>query len=387
MNSRRGFSLLEMMIALVVLSFVMASTVSVLRSQSRGFQRGNDQLEMGQNIRYAAAAVDRVVRTAGAGVANEQPVFIYGGNDVVAVNANYWSRLPDGCAVNTNPDVPAGALDVLPVGSAAALPNTTYLYPSMTFLTSGRCASETIVFYLRPDSTTADVNDFALYQRVNVLPPELVARNLYAYPGRPFFEYFVHPLTAASGRDSLVIAGAAGSGVVLPIVHTVVRHGSAGDTATVAIADSVKAVRLNVRVTNGRTGTDQRYRDVSSVTTMPNNGLVQLRTCGSAPILSGTLGATPNVSGAPQVTLTWPAAADETAGETDVTQYNVYRRLQADPVFGSAVMTVPAGSPGGYTLVDGGVTAATSYVYAVTAQDCSPSQSGQLVSAAVTTAP
>jgi hypothetical protein len=50
-------------------------------------------------------------------------------------------------------------------------------------------------------------------------------------------------------------------------------------------------------------------------------------------------------------------------------------------------MTVPAGSPGGYTLVDGGVTAATSYVYAVTAQDCSPSQSGQLVSAAVTTAP
>jgi hypothetical protein len=83
------------------------------------------------------------------------------------------------------------------------------------------------------------------------------------------------------------------------------------------------------------------------------------------------------------VMLQWPASFDEAGGETDVNQYNVYRRRQVDPAFGSSLITLPAGQPAPYTFVDNGVLAGVDYVYAVAAQDCTPSESGRLMSAAV----
>jgi prepilin-type N-terminal cleavage/methylation domain-containing protein len=382
---RRGFSLIELMITLVVLSLVMGSAVSLLSSQNKYFRRSGDQLEMSQSLRHAAMTVERALRTTGAGVASEQPMFVYGGPNVVVFNTNYWASIPDGCAVNLNPDAPAGALDVLPVGQAFVVPNTAYTYPSMTYTAGGLCAAETIMFFLRPDSATADANDFALFQKVNALPAELVARNLYAFPGRPFFEYFVHVAPPSTGRDSLVIAGTTGSGVALPIIHTQMRHGALADTGIVAVADSVKAVRVNMQVSNGRTGIDRRTRDVAAVTYLPNNGLVQLRTCGSAPIFTGNVTAVASLPGlSPNVRLTWPASIDENAGETDVPQYLVYRRLVAAPLFGDPIATVPAGQLN-YTWDDGSVDPATTYVYGITAQDCTPSESAMRVSPAVTT--
>jgi hypothetical protein len=341
-------------------------------------------------MRYAVSTVDRMLRTTGAGVANQQPMFIYGGDNVVAFNSNYTNNLQDFCAVNVNPDAPAGSFEILPVASAYVLPNTAFLYPSMTYA-AGACLAETIVFYFRPDSTTPDPADFVLMQKVNAMPADLVAKNLFAYPGRPFFQYFVHPrtlLVPPAARDSLVIAGVAGSGIVLPIQHSVGVHGSpadsAGDPSNSYLADSVKAVRINVRVSNGLTGNEQRLRDISTVVSLPNNGLVQFRDCGTAPLLSGALAVTPNLPGQPpSVMLRWPASYDEAAGETDVSQYNIYRKELADPSFGSTLMTVPAGLPPPYTWIDEGVEAGTDYVYAIAAQDCSPAESVQLTSATV----
>jgi hypothetical protein len=171
-------------------------------------------------------------------------------------------------------------------------------------------------------------------------------------------------------------------------VHTLSIHGSVGDTAgsTTALADSVKAVRVNIRVTNGLTGADKRFNDMSTTIKLPNNGLIQLQSCGDAPLFvgGGGLNVAPNGGGAPPaVTLTWPASIDEASGQTDVTQYNVYRRLQTDPAFGSALTTVPAGGVATYTFVDGGVVAGTNYVYGITAQDCNPAESSMLISAVV----
>lgn len=386
--NRAGFSLIELLISLVMLGLIMGSTVMLFRSQSTSFRVGGQRLEMTQNGRYALATIDRVLRTAGAGVANQQPMFIYGGNDVVAFNTNYVSTTTDNCAVNINPDAPAGSVDVLPVGSAGVLPNTAFVYPAMTYAATS-CRAETIVFYFTPDLSTTTSGDFVLMQRTNVLAPELVASNLEAYPGRPFFEYYVHPRSLTvppATRDSLVLANNPGSGITLPIVHNVAVHGAVADSAgsTSALADSVKAVRINVRVTNGLTGVDRRTRDLSMMVKLHNNGLVQLRSCGTRPILTGVLTTTPNVAGdPPAVTLTWPASIDEASGETDVTQYNIYRRLQADPSFGSPLNTVPSGGVATYTFADGGVIAGETYVYAVVAQDCSPAESAALVSAPV----
>ena len=389
-GNRSGFTLIELMLTMVILSMVMGVTLSVFRSQTRSFQLGGERMDLFQNMRYAVSTVDRVLRTAGAGVANQQPMFIYGGNSVVAFNSNYTHNLQDNCAVNINPDAPPGSFEILPVASAYQLPNTGVNYPAMTYAAT-TCLAETIIFYLRPDSSTTDIgDDFVLMQRVNAMPAQRVARNIMAFPGRPFFEYFVHPRTMVvppAARDSLVIAGAAGSGIVLPIIHSVAVHGSPADSAADPsnsfLADSVKAVRINLRVSNGRLGADQRVRDISTTVSLPNNGLVQLKTCGSTPMLLGALVAAPNVAGdPPSVTLQWPASFDEAAGETDITQYNVYRRLLAEP-FGSALLTIPAGQPPPYVLVDNGVDAGVDYVYAVGAQDCTPSESVRLTSGTV----
>jgi prepilin-type N-terminal cleavage/methylation domain-containing protein len=386
-----GFTLIELMLTMVILSIVMGATIAIFRSQTRSFQLGGERMDLFQNMRYAVSTVDRVLRTAGSGVANQQPMFIYGGNSVVAFNSNYTSALQDFCAVNVNPDAPPGSLGIMPVGSAYQLPNTGFTYPAMTYATSTVCRAETIIFYLRPDSSTTDIgDDFVLMQRVNALPADRVARNIMAFPGRPFFEYFVHPRTLVvppAARDSLVIAGTAGSGIVLPIIHSAAIHGSVADgpldPSNSFLADSVKAVRINFRVSNGRAGADQRVRDISTTVSLPNNGLVQLKGCGSTPMLLGGLVVAANTAGdPPSVTLQWPASFDEAAGETDVNQYNVYRRLLAEP-FGSALLTIPAGQPPPYVLVDNGVDAGADYVYAVGAQDCTPSESLLLTSGTV----
>ncbi len=161
----------------------------------------------------------------------------------------------------------------------------------------------------------------------------------------------MHPRTLPvppSTRDSLVQANLAGSGVPLPIVHSSNVHGSAtdslGDPSNSYLADSVKAVRINIRVSNGRTGAALRTRDVSTITSLPNNGLVQIKTCGTTPLLGGALTITqPGGAGTP-VRLSWVASVDEAAGESDVTQYNIYRRdVLLEPSFGSVLLTVPAG--------------------------------------------
>ena len=389
LNRSAGFTLVELMLALVVLSIVMTATISVFRMQTRTFRTGGERLELYQNLRYAVSTVDRMLRTTGAGVANQQPMFIYGGEDVVAFNANHTSDVQDNCAVNINPDAPAGSFEMLTVADAFEFPNTTFTYPAANY-PAGACRAETIVFYFRPDSSTVDEeNDFVLMLRVNAMPAELVARNIFAYPGRPFFEYFVHPrqlLVPPATRDSLVRANAPGSGIVLPIRHSVAIHGSAADSANDPsnsfLADSVKAVRLNIQVSNGLTGAERRSRDVSTVIGLPNNGLVQLKTCGTSPLLTGALGAEENTVGnPPSVSLLWPGSFDDGGGETDVTQYNIYRReVLTEPVFGSAMISIPAGQPPPYVFVDNGVAAGIDYVYAVAAQDCSPAESATLVS-------
>ena len=393
LRSRRdaGFTLVEMLVTMVILSLVMTATITLLRTQTRTFRISGQKMELSQNMRYAVGTIDRALRTAGAGVANQQPMFIYGGNDIVAFNSNFTNVNQDRCAVNINPDAPVGSYEILPLASAYTFPNTVFNYPSANY-TSTTCLAETILFYFRPDSSTAEPNDFVLMQKVNAMPADLVAKNLFAYPGRPFFQYFVHPtslIVPPAARDSLVLAGAAGSGIVLPIRHSVAIHGSPADSAldpsNSYLADSVKAVRINIRVSNGLTGAEQKTRDVSSVVELPNNGLVQLKDCGTAPLLNGGLTVTPNGAGnPPAVTLQWNASFDEAAGETDVSQYNIYRRLLADPGFGSTLITVPAtGQAFPYVFVDNGVLAGTDYVYAVGAQDCTPSESARLISATV----
>jgi prepilin-type N-terminal cleavage/methylation domain-containing protein len=392
-HGRAGFTLIEMLITLVVLSVVMGATLTVFQNQTSSFRSSGERLELFQNMRYAITTIDRYLRTAGAGVTSQQPMFIYGGNDVIVFNTNYTNNLQDNCAVNINPDAPVGSFEMLRAAQSYTLPNTAFVYPAVDYPASP-CDAETVVFYFRPDSTTADATDFMLIQRVNAQLPDLVARNLHAYPGRPFFEYLLHPRTLPvppAARDSLVQANIAGSGVALPIVHRAAVHGSPtdslGDPSNSYLADSVKAVRINLRVGNGQTGVNRRTRDVSSMTSLPNNGLVQVKTCGTSPLLGGVLTLTQPAGPGTAIHLEWVGSVDEAAGEGDVTQYNIYRRLAFEP-FGSVLVTIPAGQPSPYAWEDNSsFTAGQAYVWGVAAQDCTPAESGLLTSAAFVPVP
>jgi prepilin-type N-terminal cleavage/methylation domain-containing protein len=384
---RRGLSLVELLIAMVVVSGLLGSVVLALRSQSGAFRRGSARAEMLTNGRYAMQQVDRLLRTAGAGTSSSQPTIVYADSNLVAFNADYWTTTTDTslirCAVYRDPDAPAGSLDALTSSTAITIPGTSYTYPKATYLpASANCSAETIMLYFRPDSTTAEANDWVLLQRINRQEPVVIARNLFRQATRPFFEYFVHPRTPSTGIDSLVIAGVAGSGITLPMLDSVTIQGGAADTGRATWADSIKAVRVNVRAAT-TSGTAVATRDISFVTPLQNNGLVQLRTCGDAPLFTGTLAAAVQTTPTLQVTLSWPISADESGGETDVLQYNVYRRRTTDAAWGPAKYTVPVSGTATYGFVDGDLVPGTSYVYRVSAQDCSPSESAFLTSSQV----
>jgi prepilin-type N-terminal cleavage/methylation domain-containing protein len=385
-RSTAGFSLVELLIAMVVLSLVMGSALTVFRSQSKNFRVGGTKMELTQNIRYAVSTIDRVLRTTGAGTGTSQPMFVYGSNDALVFNTNYATDIPDGIAVYVNPDLPVGATDGMTTALQMVLPGTAINYPTANYFWGGGTPTraETIAMYLRPDSTTAaDPNDFVLLQRVNAMAPELIARNIRAYPGRPFFEYWYDIVNVSGVVFSRQLAPAR-----IPVRHSVALHGDPADVGASALADSIRMVRINMVVTNGIIGVDSLSRRLSTMVRMPNNGLVQLRTCGDPPIFTSAVVATPNVINVEPtgVTLTWLPSVDETAGERDVSQYNIYYRVVGAPTW-EPYMSQAAGQVNYSVTSSTGLVVGTAYQFAIAAQDCSPSESPLQISNNVTPNP
>ena len=157
------------------------------------------------------------------------------------------------------------------------------------------------------------------------------------------------------------------------------------DSANATRPDSVQAVRMNFRVTNGLAGTSERLRDVSSVVALPNNGMPSASICGRSPFPAGTLSAVPDATpGSGRVILTWGASPDQEAGETDVWQYVVYRKLAGAPLWEDPIMnlgkTVGAST---YMLAVGGNVPGVNYDFGVSAQDCTPAMSTMVQSSVV----
>ena len=57
MRHSRGFTLMEMLISLVVLSLVMSTAVWFFRGVSRAVAGTSDRMDAMQNLRYASAVV------------------------------------------------------------------------------------------------------------------------------------------------------------------------------------------------------------------------------------------------------------------------------------------------------------------------------------------
>ena len=377
MRRARGFTLIEMLISLVVLSIVMGAAVWFFRGISRAEAGTADRMDAMQNLRYAVSTLDRELRNAGAGTTSTQPTLVYISPSVVVFNADLVSPIAGSLtAVNYDPDVNPNAANAPTTAQKFPIPTTTIQYPDSTYWSAPGVVSpaETVTYWLAPDSATGDSGLYLLMRQVNNNRPDIVARDLLPFPGRPFFDWLETDTLGA-----LFSVAAAN----LPMRHSVPVHGSTADTGLAARIDSIRAVRVNVYASNGRTGSLRVLRALATTIRIPNAGLTKQRSCGDAPIFNQTVTAAfTGTDTVPAVTLIWNPATDETAGEKDVEKYLIYRRTAAG-TFDNALQTLPAGQPS-YSYKDLTVLNDSTYLYEVTALDCTPLESSPSVTGSVT---
>ena len=199
-----------------------------------------------------------------------------------------------------------------------------------------------------------------------------MARNILAHPnGKPFFEYLLQR-TLVSG-DTLLSAPTA----MIPLIRRPLVAGlSSADSANYVRPDSVRAVRLNFRLTNGRTGTAERFRDLTTTIETPNNGIPLPTVCGRAPIQPTSLTVVDTIPGSGRLWFTWGKSTDQDGGEDDVLQYILWRRLQSATAWVDPLVVVRAEQ--NKALYEAEISdnlPGTAYTFGISAQDCTPSQS------------
>lgn len=378
LRSRTGFTLVELLIAIVMLSIIMAATISLFSSQSANFRKGTSNYDLMQNARGVMEVTERIIRTMGSGTSGDQPMLVYGDNEVLAFNADYAEADTTDMrwATNFNPDMTETETTAWLLDDAGAIPNSSFSYPPQTYRVGSDLRvspAETYIFYFVPDPSTARSDDYMLMQRINAGQAEIVGRSILHHPnGKPFFEYHLERET--SGLPTIITA----SGALLPLVNRPLSTATnSADSASFSRPDSVRTIRLHYTVSNGKSGTDERKRDVTASIALPNNGVPLPSICGRAPFGPASITAA-NVApaGSGRVNLTWTRSSDQDGGEKDVLQYLVYRKSVTatqwtDPL---AVIRATHGTAS-YSMEIAGNLPDSNYTFGISAQDCTPNTS------------
>lgn len=364
-----GFTLVEMVIAIAIYGIILAAGIGFVATQNTMFNRGLDRMTALQNLRYALNSLETDIPSLGTNVPTVQPSLVYADDDVIAFTGDYASNIAnDVFAAYIDLGAPNGQVTV--PSPSITVPNSSFTWPDTLYLSSAgtRSPAELLMFWFTPDTTTARTDDFVLFRQVNNGTAEPLARNLLQLDSFPFFSYMRRRDFASAASALQAVAPAA-----LPISHSSTFHRVSADTAASALADSIRAIRVSFRSTNGLTGNDERIVSARRLIAMPNAGFELLQTCGDEPIMGDTLGATAvDLGGYYGVRLIWNAAVDESAGERDVARYVIYR--QTTPVtsdWGDPYLSIPAGLAS-YQYDDVAVVSGQTYAYALAAQDCTP---------------
>lgn len=388
-NRQSGFSLIELLVVVVMMATVMGITFTLFQSQSRSFRDNTNRFDLVQNARGASEMSERVIRTMGAGVTGEQPVLVYGAGDVLAFNADYVERdtVDMRWAAYWNPDTPLAETIAWKVANASAIPNSSpaYVYPTADYNlgTGSPSPAETHSIYLQLDGDTPRSDDYALWERVNNGTPQLLARSILpASNGKPFFEYLMQRILPTG--DTLYVAPSS----MLPLIRRPLSGAtSAADSATFSRPDSVRAIKMNYRVSNGRTGVDERTRELSTVIEVPNNGIPMPTVCGRDPISPGSFSAVEQGTGLGTVQLNWTRSTDQDGGEVDVRQYVIWRRPATSAIWDAPILYLRAEHDTvNYNTILSDNTPGQSYLFGIASQDCTPSFS-TITTTAITLTP
>lgn len=373
-------TLAELVVAMTIFAVVITAALGFMTKQNSTFQDSIHRLVALRNLRYAAATLSQDLETLGTNVPDAQPALYYAGEDVVVFSADYATNISnDPSAVFHDPDAPSGQVQA-PAGGFP-IPNAAVSFPNTVYESAPgiRSPAEILTFFFAADTSTSRDDDYLLFRQVNGAPAEAIARNLLRLGTDPFFSY---ERLRDDGTGTVVVSPLPDS--LVPLRHVASIHGSAGDTASSALTDSIRAVTVRFRATNGLSGDEEAVVELTRVIALSNAGFGMLASCGVPPMLgqqlSAILGTT--TAGDPAVSLSWLPAVDEAGGEGDVIRYVLWRREVGATDWGEPYLAVAAGAPT-YAYLDAAVTPGTAYEYGLAAQDCTPALSTRVTSDAI----
>ncbi len=388
MRPRKGFTLVEVLVSMLLLMIITGAAVQFFRKQTGLVTRETARMDAMQNAQFAASQIERELRQAGAGVSDFQPMIVQLDTLAITFNANMVSiDTGDVRAVYQFRDADTNAVRAMLKTERMPLPTSSpaKLYPDTTHTASSgiQSGAETISYYLRPDTTTTTISgDYLLFRRVNATTPTLVARGIVrsTRDTMPFFTYYK---TDSLNRLTPIPR------TYLPLYHGII-HGAVNDTGRFALTDSIAAIRVHflTAARDPRTGVDA-LRTVETLVRLMNYGLLDRTSCGQPPLQTPvpTVVSTPNNANPKFVTISWAKSGDDGIGEKDIERYAIFRRLSSVTAFGDPISSIPGTMAGTYSFVDTSVTGGETYVYGIAAQDCTPLLSGVSSSVAVTVNP
>ena len=362
---RRGFSLLEITVAMTIFLVILSFSLPFFNSQSRAVSRATGSGDMLRGLQFAIAQIDRDLRMAGAGTYAQQPMLVQIAGNAITFNANMASAdSNDVRSVYYDPDAdPAtmtslttSATVILPMSGGRTYPDTNYI------LSSIRSPAETVSYWVSADSSTSRTDDYILWRRENQTPPVIVVRGLIIAVGASIFSY----VKADTGGAVSTVTG-------LPRYHNAKIHGSPGDSGAFAMIDSVRVVNITLTGSYDDPRAGTKTATVSTAVRVANSGLVQRTTCGESPVFGKTVTAVLTLTPL-KVTLTWAPSVDEASGEKDIEQYAIFRKVVGASAFDEPIDNVAAGLAT-YTWTDLHLVSGDQWIYGVSAIDCSPALS------------
>lgn len=369
-RARRGFTLMEVLVSMILMMIIVAIAVQTFRRSSDLLASQAGTLEAQANARFAVSSIERDLRVAGSGVSPGQPMLVQAAATAITFNADLVSTdTTDPIAVYHDASADTSTTSVLRKSSAVTLPSSSFTYPDSTYYEAAGIlgGAETISYYLAKDSTTARSTEYILWRRVNNSTPHVVARGIQYAPGDTVFRYF--RVTPADTLAPVPMAS-------LPLYHWAPAHQSVADTGAYALIDSIRAVRVTINAVFHDPHSGDALRPLTTMIRLLNTGLNPRTSCGQTP--GGvTVSFTTSAAGAsaPFVQLAWGRSNDDGQGENDVYRYILYRRPSTATAFSNQpYASVPAGLSS-YTFTDNSVSHGDRWIYGVAAQDCTPSAS------------
>lgn len=395
----KGFTLVEMMIALFVGALLILISYNVLVSQKKSGEAQNHIVNTQQNARMALESLEKELRQAGLNIDDfhGQPVFIDAAPYQIIFNADISSGIYGVPSMNKSQSVPLHDGTLYYPGS--------YAGENLGTLEKYNNNAETIRFTLdRNADGIVDANDryaesqnpfdYLLIREENGSKFDVLAYGLRGrepYPDgqlpQPLFKYYGD----FAGNGTIRLWGDSNNNGHLEQAEiaalTAVPQNLLGKIVEVEIAVEAESPTMEAGYVGPHSaGAFKRsYRSIVMQSRVrPRNvgtGSAEFHACGDPPAAPSSLSAadTPKDAGE-SITLSFSASSDEQSGERDVKSYSVYRRPQGQLEW-ECIASITATGSSSYSVKDdlhsiaGAPQPGISYYYMATSWDCRPQES------------